>query len=103
MQANRLSVTLAAALLVAGNSFAADLLIGNVATTTNVQAMQNSTNIMLGYSIYFQEINSQGGVRGRQVRLVNKDDGLAADKMVELARELIADPNVIALAGFLNT
>src|SRR5262245_29829543 len=96
-------IVLAALLLAASHAFAADLLIGNVATTTNVQAVQNSTNIMLGYTIYFQEINSQGGVRGRQLKLVNKDDGLAADKMVELARELIADPNVIALAGFLNT
>src|SRR5262245_21868105 len=96
-------IVLAALLLTASHGFAADLLIGNVATTTNVQAVQNSTNIMLGYTIYFQEINGQGGVRGRQLKLVNKDDGLVADKMVELARELIADPNVIALAGFLNT
>jgi branched-chain amino acid transport system substrate-binding protein len=103
MQASLLRALLAALSLAASHGFAADVLIGNVATTTNPQATQNSTNIVLGYTVYFQEINSQGGVRGRRVRLVNKDDGLVADKMVELTREFVADPNVLALAGYLNT
>jgi ABC-type branched-subunit amino acid transport system substrate-binding protein len=103
MHASRFRTALATALLAAGNAFAADLLIGNVASTSNAQAAQNSGNIVLGYTVYFEDINSQGGIRGRQVRLINKDDGLVPDKMVALAQEFIADPNVIALAGFLNT
>jgi len=103
MTANRYRIGLAALLLVALSAFAGDLLIGNVASTSNAQAAQNSGNIVLGYTIYFQEINGQGGIRGRQIKLVNKDDGLVPDKMVELAREFIANPDVIALAGFLNT
>jgi ABC-type branched-subunit amino acid transport system substrate-binding protein len=82
---------------------AADLLIGNIASVTNPTARENSGNLILGYTIYFEEVNSQGGVRGRPVKLVNKDDGVVADRMVALTQELIADPNIIALAGFLNT
>src|SRR5688500_6972161 len=102
MPATRL--ILAAALAAAIHPLAAaDLVIGNVASTTNPTARENSANLVLGYSIYFQQVNLDGGIRGRQVRLVNKDDGVIADRMVALTQELIADKEVIALAGFLNT
>jgi branched-chain amino acid transport system substrate-binding protein len=86
-----------------GAAPAADLVIGNVASTTNPTARENSTNLVLGYTIYFQHLNDEGGIRGRAVKLVNKDDGVNADKMLALTQELIADKEVIALAGFLNT
>jgi len=82
---------------------AADLVVGNVASTTNPTARENSTNLILGYNTYFQHVNQEGGIRGRPLKLVNKDDGVNADKMVALTQELIADKEVIALAGFLNT
>jgi branched-chain amino acid transport system substrate-binding protein len=80
-----------------------DLLIGNVASTTNPTARENSTNLILGYNIYFEQVNRAGGIHGRKIKLVNKDDGVVADKMVAVTGELIADPNIVALAGFLNT
>jgi branched-chain amino acid transport system substrate-binding protein len=82
---------------------AGDIVLGNVASTTNSTAGENSKNLLLGYSLYFDEVNRQGGVHGRQIKLINKDDGVNAEKMVALTRELIADPAVIALVGFLNT
>jgi len=99
---NRLAL---AALLAAAchAAAAADLLIGNVASTTNPTSRENSANLVLGYSIYFENLNQEGGIRGRQVKIVNKDDGVNPEKMLALTQELIADPNVIALAGFLNT
>ena len=83
--------------------FAADLLIGNIASTTNPTARENSTNLLLGYHIYFQQLNQEGGIRGRPLRMVNKDDGVNAERMLALTQELIADKDVVALAGFLNT
>jgi ABC-type branched-subunit amino acid transport system substrate-binding protein len=80
-----------------------EVLVGNVASTTNPTAKENSTNLVLGYSVYFEHVNRAGGIHGRKVVLVNKDDGVVADRMVALAQELIADPGVVALAGFLNT
>jgi len=82
---------------------AGDILIGNVASTTNPTARENSTNLILGYTIYFEQVNRAGGIHGRKLKLVNKDDGVVVDKMVAATAELIADPNVLALAGFLNT
>jgi ABC-type branched-subunit amino acid transport system substrate-binding protein len=82
---------------------AGEVLIGNVASTTNPTSRENSTNLILGYSVYFEHVNRLGGVHGRKLRLVNKDDGVVAEKMVAATQELIADPQIAALAGFLNT
>src|SRR3954466_2274137 len=82
---------------------AGDLVIGNVASMTNPTAKENSANLTLGYTVYFDEVNRRGGVHGRKVRLLNKDDGVVADRMVAETQALIADPQVIALAGYLNT
>lgn len=82
---------------------AGDIVIGNVASTTNPTARENSTNLVLGYTIYFEQVNRAGGVHGRKLKLLNKDDGVVVDKMVAATAELIDDPNVVALAGFLNT
>jgi ABC-type branched-subunit amino acid transport system substrate-binding protein len=93
-----------AAVLAASLAHAAgDLVIGNVASLTNPTAKENSANLTLGYTMYFDEMNRRGGVHGRKVRLLNKDDGVVADRMVAATEELIADPQVIALAGYLNT
>lgn len=80
-----------------------EILIGNVASTTNPTARENSTNLVLGYTVYFEHVNRSGGIHGRTLRLVNKDDGVVADKMVAITEQLIADPQIVALAGFLNT
>lgn len=80
-----------------------EILIGNVATTTNASARENGANLILGYSIHFQHVNGQGGVHGRSVRLVNRDDGLDPAKMIALAEEMIGNKEVLALAGFLNS
>lgn len=80
-----------------------EILIGNVASTTNPTAKENSTNLVLGYTVYFEHVNRSGGIHGRKVKLVNKDDGVVADKMLALTEQLIADPQIVALAGFLNT
>jgi ABC-type branched-subunit amino acid transport system substrate-binding protein len=96
-------VLCAAAVLLSSAQAAGDLVIGNVASTTNPTSKENSSNLILGYSLYFDEVNRRGGVHGRKVRLVNRDDGVVAERMVAAAQELIRDPQVIALAGFLNT
>jgi branched-chain amino acid transport system substrate-binding protein len=82
---------------------AEDIVIGNIASLTNPTSKQNSTNLTLGYQVYFEHINRQGGIHGRKIQLLNKDDGVTAEKMVSLTDELIADPRIVALAGFLNT
>jgi ABC-type branched-subunit amino acid transport system substrate-binding protein len=82
---------------------AGDLVIGNIASMTNPTSKENSSNLTLGYNVYFEEVNRRGGIHGRRIRLLNKDDGVVAERMVAETQALIADPQVIALAGFLNT
>src|SRR6185295_13314766 len=44
-----------------------------------------------------------GGIRGRQVRLVLADDSADASKAIEVARQLRADPQVVAVVGHVNS
>jgi branched-chain amino acid transport system substrate-binding protein len=82
---------------------AGDILLGNVASTTSSTAGQNGTNLTLGYTIYLEQINGKGGVHGRKLKLLNKDDGVNVEKMLAMTDELVADSRVLALVGYLNT
>jgi branched-chain amino acid transport system substrate-binding protein len=89
---------------VARPGFAADdIVLGNIASLSNPFSKTNVTNLLLGYSVYLEQINRQGGVHGRRIKLLNKDDGIVAEKMMQITEELAADPSVLALVGFLNT
>lgn len=80
-----------------------EILIGHISSTTNPASADNARDLSAGYKLYFDHVNASGGVNGRRLRLVHRDDNLNAGRMVEVTRELIADPTIIALAGFLNT
>src|SRR5215467_7860993 len=82
---------------------AADILIGQVSSQTSPVTAANAKALFAGINVYFSYVNANGGVDGRKVRLVNKDDELKTDKMVALTNEFIADRNVLALAGYQNT
>ena len=80
-----------------------DLLIGQVSSHTSPVLTANAKPLYAGINVYFDYVNARGGIGGRKVRLVNKDDEFVAVKMIELTKELIADKNVLALAGYQNT
>lgn len=56
-----------------------------------------------GATAYFNEINRQGGVYGRQIKLVSLDDGYEPDRAVANTRTLIDDNKVFALFGYVGT
>ena len=56
-----------------------------------------------GATAYFNEINRQGGVFGRQIQLVSLDDGYEPDRAVANTRTLIDDKKVFALFGYVGT
>jgi len=82
---------------------AADILIGQVSSQTSPVTAANAKALFAGINVYFSFVNEHGGIDGRKVVLVNKDDELKTDKMVALTNEFIADRNVLALAGYQNT
>jgi len=84
-------------------AFGQELLVGQVAALTNPATTANATGIQKGIQVYFDYVNERGGVGGRKVALVSKDDGLTPGKMAEITQEYIADKRILALAGYVNT
>jgi ABC-type branched-subunit amino acid transport system substrate-binding protein len=82
---------------------AQELLVGQVSSHTSPNVAANSKALGIGINVYFQHVNARGGIDGRKVKLVNKDDQFVPAKMVELTREFVADKSIIALVGYQNT
>lgn len=51
----------------------------------------------------FAEINAKGGIHGRKLRLVSRDDGYDPDRSVAQTKQLIDDDKVFALIGAVGT
>jgi ABC-type branched-subunit amino acid transport system substrate-binding protein len=52
---------------------------------------------------YFDYVNSKGGVNGRKIKLVTKDDEYKAGRTITTARELINDEKIFAFFGSVGT
>ena len=53
----------------------------------------------LGAMIAFDEVNSQGGIRGTPIRFVSRDDGYRPLDAVAHVKELLANQNPLVLMG----
>lgn len=56
-----------------------------------------------GVKLAVAEINAAGGVLGRQIQLVERDDEAKNERGVQIAQELINKEKVVATVGFINT
>ncbi|WP_374624940.1 ABC transporter substrate-binding protein [Pandoraea sp.] len=56
-----------------------------------------------GVRLAASEINKAGGVLGRQIVLVERDDEAKNERGVQIAQELINKERVVATVGFINT
>jgi branched-chain amino acid transport system substrate-binding protein len=56
-----------------------------------------------GAKLYFDQVNRQGGVHGKRIRLVTLDDGYMPKRAAENTRELIHRHNALALFGHMFT
>jgi branched-chain amino acid transport system substrate-binding protein len=52
---------------------------------------------------YFAMINDQGGINGRKINFVSRDDGYSPPKTVEMVRQLVEQDRVLALFNTLGT
>lgn len=52
---------------------------------------------------YIQMINSKGGVNGRKITLIQRDDAWNPARTVEQTRKLVEDDSVLAIAGTVGT
>ena len=86
----------------AGLTFAAELVIGQVAPLSGVLA-STGHQMVVGGKIYFDAINDQGGIHGAKIRQEIVDDGYKVADTVRLTRALLAKREVVALFGFAGT
>src|SRR5689334_1084165 len=57
----------------------------------------------LGILAAFAEVNAKGGIHGRKLLLVSRDDGYEPDQSVAQTKKLIEDDKVFALIGAVGT
>jgi branched-chain amino acid transport system substrate-binding protein len=98
----RLAAAASAAMFAISASGADDIVIGQVAPLSGVLA-DTGKDMVLGAKVYFDYINEQGGVHGKRIRHVIKDDGYKVDETVRLTREVIDKDGALALIGFAGT
>lgn len=98
-----LSAGLVAMLGSAGPATAADpIRIGLVAALSG-QSAKSGEAITRGLTIAIDEINAGGGVLGRPLELISRDDESNPGKGLLAARELVQRQGVVALIGGLDT
>lgn len=79
-----------------------DIVIGQVAPLTGTIA-GTGDEYVAGAAAYFAHVNAQGGIYGRKIRVVVKDDGYKPDQTLAMTRQLLAEDKPLALFGFVGT
>lgn len=99
----RTLVALAATTMLTSAAFAADpIKIGLTGPFTGGSASMG-VSMRDGVKLAVSEINKAGGVMGRQLQIVERDDEARNDVGVQIAQELINKEGVVATMGFINT
>lgn len=78
---------------------ASDIRLG-VVTDQSALGSDLGRDYLAGARTYFDHINAQGGIHGRKITLLVKDDEGAPANALKLTRGLIAEDKVDALFGF---
>lgn len=81
---------------------AEDIVIGQVAPLTGTIA-GTGEEYVAGGKAYFDSVNAKGGIYGRKIRVVVKDDSYKPDQTLAQTRELLASDKPLALFGFVGT
>ncbi|MFZ6766749.1 ABC transporter substrate-binding protein [Undibacterium sp. Di26W] len=77
--------------------------IGIIGPFTGKSSTDMGESIRGGAQVFLADINQIGGVMGRRIELVERDDQAKPDIGVALAKELIEKEKVVAVVGFANT
>jgi branched-chain amino acid transport system substrate-binding protein len=82
---------------------AQELIIGQVASLSGANGADLGQGLQLGLQLAVEKTNAAGGVHGKKIKLVTKDDKYIPDETVKLTKELIDQDKPIALAGYRGT
>ncbi|MDA8108178.1 MAG: ABC transporter substrate-binding protein [Betaproteobacteria bacterium] len=78
------------------------VLVGESAAFTG-PAAQLGIQMRDGMKLYFDHVNAQGGVYGRKIELITRDDRYEPKLAAENTHQLIEDDKVFALIGYVGT
>ena len=99
---------LAVALLVAAvgqsrpNAAAGTIKIGWVGDKSG-PTVASQIPVLHAMQAYFRLINAQGGIRGNQIEMIEKDDSYSPAKELELVKSVINDDKVVLVTGIGNS
>ncbi|AMN45455.1 ABC transporter substrate-binding protein [Rhodoplanes sp. Z2-YC6860] len=99
----RLLLAAAAAAALSAPAFAEDTIKLGLVAAMSGQSAKSGEAIVRGLSLALDEINAKGGLLGKKVELVVRDDESNPAKGVVAARELVQREKVAALFGGLDT
>ncbi len=77
--------------------------IGVIGPVTGKSSEDMGQSIVGGARVFLADINQIGGIMGRQIELVERDDQAKPDVGVALAKEMVEKDHVVAVVGFGNT
>ncbi|SCK24329.1 amino acid/amide ABC transporter substrate-binding protein, HAAT family [Variovorax sp. HW608] len=84
------------------SALAADIVVGQVAPLTGLEAKQG-LSYAAGLRLAFDSVNKQGGVNGNTFTLVRVDDHNEPASTVEETRKLVAEQRPLVLAGYFGS
>jgi branched-chain amino acid transport system substrate-binding protein len=97
-------ITISAAILgLSGMAYAADPIKIGVSGPFTGGSSSMGVSMRDGVRLAVDEINKSGGVLGRQLQVIERDDEAKNDRGVQIAQELINKEKVAATVGFINT
>ena len=79
-----------------------EILVGQFAAQTG-PAAELGKRMQLGMLAHFNAVNAAGGINGRSIRLVSRDDGYEPEKAAAAVKALIEEDKVFALVGSVGT
>ncbi len=100
---SRRALLVGAALMISAPAFADDTIKFGLVAAMSGQSAKSGEAITRGLSLAIDEINAAGGVLGKKVELVVRDDESNPAKGVVAARELVQREKVAVLFGGLDT
>ena len=103
LTANISAIALAVAVLATGSACAADSIKIGVDGPFTGGSSSMGVSMRDGVRLAVDEINKSGGVLGRQIELVERDDEAKNERGVQIAQELINREKVVAVVGYINT
>lgn len=96
-------LALSSALALSAAAFAADPIKIGVDGPYTGGSSSMGVSMRDGVRLAAEEINKAGGVLGRQIQLIERDDEAKNERGVQIAQEFVNKEKVVAAVGYINT